>query len=260
LKIKLKIDVFPDLFSDINSYPLYNLLLIMRIKQFRYSQNNLGYLVYSPQTAVAVDGGAVDDIITFADRNSLKIKYIANTHNHYDHMEGTESLLKKTGAEYLSNLKLRKEQSLTVDDEVIKIYHTPGHTMDSIVFHHENFLISGDTLFNGTIGNCYSGDMESYFKSLKFILTLPPGTIIYPGHDLIKYSMGIAANMDPDNERIELFLKNYDPNHIFSSLKDELRINPFIRFNDPHLIEMLKDRDLPAATEFERWKSLMTMH
>ncbi|OQW98815.1 MAG: hydroxyacylglutathione hydrolase, partial [Desulfobacteraceae bacterium A6] len=55
------------------------------------------------------------------------------------------------------------------------------------------------------------------------------------------------------------FLKKYNPEHVFSKLEDELRVNPYLRFNDSKMISVLKGRGLSVSTEFERWESLMSL-
>ena len=55
----------------------------MKIKQFRYSSdNNLAYLVYGDKTAMAIDGGAAEEILSFIETNDLTLKYVTNTHSH----------------------------------------------------------------------------------------------------------------------------------------------------------------------------------
>ncbi len=80
----------------------------MNIKQFRYSADNLGYLLYGERSALVIDGGAVEEILSFADKYKIQIKYAANTHSHPDHTLGTDKLINRTGALYLENKILRK--------------------------------------------------------------------------------------------------------------------------------------------------------
>jgi hydroxyacylglutathione hydrolase len=143
----------------------------------------------------------------------------------------------------------------------IEILNTPGHTKDSVCFHIDNrILISGDTLFNGTIGNCFTGDLRSFFQSIKKLMALPTGTLVYAGHDYTKDAMLFAGNIEPDNEKnIESFLGRYNPDHVFSTLEDEYRVNPYFRFNNIGIINLLKERKLPLGTEWERWQSLMSI-
>ncbi len=48
-------------------------------------------------------------------------------------------------------------------------------------------------------------------------------------------------------------------NCVCSLLRDEFKVNPYMRFNDPKIIEILKKRGLPVDTEWERWQSLMAI-
>ena len=64
----------------------------MEIQQFRYASDNLGYLIFGDQTAFAIDGGAVSDIITFLKDKGLRLLYATNTHNHADHSGGAAEL------------------------------------------------------------------------------------------------------------------------------------------------------------------------
>jgi hydroxyacylglutathione hydrolase len=208
---------------------------------------------------MAIDGGAVDRIISFAADNGLEIKYVTNTHSHPDHTAGLKSLLDKTGALHLDHNFLPAKGSVGLGGEKVKVYHTPGHTDDSITFHADGFLVTGDTLFNGTVGNCFSGDLSAFYNSVKMLLSFPGETLIYAGHDYVEYSMSFARLVEPANRDIEEFLKRYDPEHVFSTLGDELRVNPYVRYNDPGMISLLKEKGLPSATEFERWESLMSL-
>lgn len=231
----------------------------MNIKQFRYSSDNLGYLLYAEKSAIAIDGGAVDQIFSFAGQNGLKIEYVTNTHSHPDHTMGLKSLLTKTGAVYLDHNLLPAKGFIGLDGEKIDVYHTPGHTDDSVTFHAGNFLVTGDTLFNGTVGNCFSGDLFAFYNSIKMLIAFPKNTIVYAGHDYVEYSMAFAGIVEPGNGDISFFLKKYNPAHVSSTLEDELKVNPYLKFNDSKMISVLKAKGLPVSTEFERWESLMGM-
>ena len=229
----------------------------MNIKQFRYSSDNLAYLLYAERSAIAIDGGAVDQIFSFAKQNDLKIEYVTNTHSHPDHTMGLKSLLGKSGAEYLDHNTLPAKGFIGLAGEKIDIYHTPGHTDDSVTFHVGNFLITGDTLFNGTVGNCFSGDLFGFYNSIKMLMSFPKDTLVYAGHDYVEYSMAFAGLVEPDNGDINFFLKKYNQEHVSSTLEDELKVNPYLRFNAPEMISVLKAKGLPVSTEFERSEILM---
>jgi len=232
---------------------------LLNIKQFRYASDNLGYLLYAEKSAIAIDGGAVDQIISFAGQDALKIEYVTNTHSHPDHTMGLKSLLDKSGAVYLDHNSLLQKGFIGLDGQKIDVYHTPGHTNDSVTFHAGNFLVTGDTLFNGTVGNCFSGDLFAFYNSIVRLISFPKDTIIYAGHDYVEYSMSFARIIEPGNGEIDSFLKKYNPEHVSSKLEDEFKVNPYLRFNDPEMISVLKAKGLPVSTEFERWESIMGM-
>ena len=231
----------------------------MRIKQTPYFSDNLGYLIYGSHSAMAIDGGAVKDILSFVESSRLQLKFVANTHSHPDHTVGAESLLRASNAVFLDKKTLLKNDTIELDGEPIRVYHTPGHTEDSVCFHFDGILVAGDTLFNGKVGRCFSGDLKIFLNSVKTIMLLPRETIIYSGHDYVEEYMAFARALEPDNRHIDAYLKKYDPGHVRSTLEEEFLVNPFLRFNDEKMIAILNKRGLPVETEYERWQSLMSL-
>jgi hydroxyacylglutathione hydrolase len=232
---------------------------LMKIKQFRYASDNLGYLVYTKHEAIAIDGGAVDQIVAFIKENGLMLKYVTNTHSHADHTMGSSELASKTNAEYIDPHTLVKTGKIFLEDREIQVLHTPGHTSDSLSFYAASCLIAGDTLFNGTVGNCFSGDPDQFLKSIKLLLSFPDNTILYAGHDYVRESVAIARQFEPGNKDLDRYLENYDPDHVHSTLGDERKVNPYLRFNRESIIAVLKRNGLPVDTEQQRWHSVMTL-
>jgi hydroxyacylglutathione hydrolase len=232
---------------------------MLQIHQFPYAADNLGYLIFGPRTAMAVDGGAVKEMLSFVRNQRLCLSYITNTHCHGDHTSGNEDLSRETGAIYLSPEESSGKGYMVIDDAVVRIHPTPGHSTDSVVFQVGGMLLTGDTLFNGTIGNCFSGDLNAFFQSIKFLMEFPSETLVYAGHDYVKESMAVAEGLEPDNENITTYLARYSPDHVCSSLGDELRVNPYLRFNAPAIVTFLKSKGLRVETEYERWESLMSV-
>jgi hydroxyacylglutathione hydrolase len=231
---------------------------MLNIEQFRYG-DNLAYLVYGKAEAMAIDGVAWQEMLSFLDRNKLTLTLVTNTHLHFDHTSGNDQLLKATRAKLLNSAALSDNQEIMIEGEIIRVYRTPGHTEDSICWHTGNILVTGDTLFNGTIGNCFSGDLKGFFNSVKRLMTLPDETKIYAGHDYIRDSLAFARRLEPNNKDIDRFRNSYEPDYVISTLADERRINPYLRFNEEPIINLLKKNDLPRATEWERWHSLMSI-
>ena len=231
----------------------------MNAKQFRYSADNFGYLIYGERSALAIDGGAVDEILSFIKRNGLKLDWVANTHSHMDHTVGTNKLLDGSDAVVLDLNSLMEKGEVAVDGTTIRVYHTPGHTEDSITFHFDDVLITGDTLFNGTVGNCFTNDLRPFYRSIKLLMGFPGETVVYAGHDYVRDSMTFAEFVEPENADIKKILKNYAPDHVFSTLDEEFKVNPYLRFNEKPVISFLEKRGLPVETEYQRWESLMSI-
>lgn len=228
------------------------------IEQFRYG-DNLSYLIFGKTEAMAIDGVAWQEMLALLETHNLTLKIVTNTHQHYDHTSGNEQLLQKTKAAYFNPSTLADNQKIVIDGEAVVVYRTPGHTDDSICFHTGNILVTGDTLFNATIGNCFSGDEKSFYQSIKRLMSLPNDTNIFAGHDYIRDSLAFARHLEPDNKEIDVFWKSYNPDYVYSTLADERKINPYLRFNEQPIINLLKIKHLAHATEWERWESLMSI-
>lgn len=232
---------------------------MLQIQQFPYSADNLGYLVYGPSTAMAIDGGAASQILSFLRERHLSLAHVTNTHGHGDHTMGNETLVRESGATLVTPRMGVEKEGITIDGETVGVRHTPGHSADSVVFQVGGMLVTGDTLFNGTVGNCFSGDMPGFFQSLKTLMAFPADTIVYAGHDYVMESLAVAARLEPDNPDIAAYREAYTPSHVRSTLADELRINPYLRFNAPGMVRLLAEKGLPTGSEYERWHSVMSL-
>lgn len=158
--------------------------------------NNFSYLIYdtaSKQAAVVDPAGKIELITDVIEKNHLKLLYIINTHYHFDHVEKNEVLQKKYKAlvalheleNFPKDIALKHNQELKLGKESIMIYHTPGHTPGAICILAGGKLMTGDTLFIGTIGRTdfSDGSPKLMKKTLQFLASLPGELEILPGHD-----------------------------------------------------------------------------
>ena len=144
---------------------------------------------------------------------NIKLTYIFNTHGHGDHIGGNEYFHKEFNcpigihtfdSEMLLNASLNLSSfmdfnvaspiaGLLFNDNYIfklgqttvEIFHTPGHTRGGIVIYSKPYLFTGDTIFYRSVGrtDLPGGDTKELTDSIKKkIFTLPPDTIILPGH------------------------------------------------------------------------------
>ena len=65
-----------------------------------------------------------------------------------------------------------------------EVLHTPGHSPGGICLYGEGIILTGDTVFAGSVGrtDLHGGSIEELKKSFKRIISLPPETKILPGH------------------------------------------------------------------------------
>ncbi|WP_028574825.1 MBL fold metallo-hydrolase [Desulfonatronovibrio hydrogenovorans] len=188
---------------------------MLKLKQF-----NLGpletncYLIYNDKQALAVDpGGDPEAVIDFLQTQELNLQTILNTHLHFDHIQGNQSLSSRTGAEIMAPQKdsfllqtevggggfmgfpetpafdfINLEPGQTVFlDSPCHVLGTPGHTPGSLSFYFPelNAVFVGDLLFFRSVGRTDfpGGDPEVLKESAqKQIFTLPDNTTIYSGH------------------------------------------------------------------------------
>ena len=91
-------------------------------------------------------------------------------------------------------------------------------------------------------------------------MTLPLHTKVYGGHDYVMESMSIARTIENENPDIDQYIRQYDPNLIVSTLEEELKVNPYIRFNAAEIIQKIEEKKMPSRTEYERFHSIMEIY
>ncbi len=161
------------------------------------AMQNFTYLIGDEETgkaAVVDPHGEVDRIIKLASERNLKIKYVLNTHSHFDHVGGNEELARKTGAKIVAHAKAptKKDVALKDGDIIrvgkleIRVLHTPGHTVEAVCYLVQGKLLTGDTLF---VGECGRTDLpggspaEMWDSLLNKLSKLDDSIEVYPGHD-----------------------------------------------------------------------------
>jgi glyoxylase-like metal-dependent hydrolase (beta-lactamase superfamily II) len=150
---------------------------------------------------------------------NIDIEYVINTHGHYDHSGGNDYFKKiaKDNQIKFFNCRAVKGQiqpedrmSINIGTVKLEIVTTPGHTPDSICILAGGKLITGDTLFVGKVGGTYRvEDAVAEFESLKKIMSLPPETEIWPGHNYgVKPHSTVAYELE--NNPFILRLSDFD--------------------------------------------------
>ena len=170
----------------------------MKVHQIQVGgMQNFSYILEDEETeeAIIIDPSwDLENIEQAIKRNDLKIKYIVNTHHHFDHTLGNEAMAKLTGAKIIQHEASELKHDLTVTDgdkitfgdSELSIIHTPGHSKDGICLVGDGKIFSGDTLF---VGNCGRVDLpggsskELYRSLFEIISNLDDNLVLYPGHN-----------------------------------------------------------------------------
>jgi hydroxyacylglutathione hydrolase len=157
---------------------------------------NFTYLLYCPETAegLAVDPSfAADKLLAAIKERGVRLKILANTHGHRDHITGNQAVLQATGAVLAAHplalphadLALEEGTVLPVGNSEVRVLYTPGHTPGDITLHPPGALLTGDTLFVTRVGRAdmQGSDPEALYRSLRRLADFPDDTLVYPGHD-----------------------------------------------------------------------------
>ena len=179
-------------------------------------QTNFYYLhrENSTETIVFDPADLGDRLYEELEKLGLQVKAIFLTHAHFDHIFGVEALKARTGAPVYAciheknlcesprlnqsqmtgrpctvspDFYLQDNEEVTIADITMKTIFTPGHTEGSCAYYIEDghILISGDTLFEGSIGrsDLPTGDGQTLFESIRTRLyVLPEDTAVFSGH------------------------------------------------------------------------------
>lgn len=175
------------------------------------------YLVYDEETleGILIDpAGDEERVLALLAQHGVKLLYIVNTHGHPDHTCGNDRLKNATGAQVVmhelddtffqqpefkgwskmlgvdsaspADIQVHDGDELTFGSHSIKFIHTPGHTPGGCCVLIDGNLFTGDTLFVGAVGrtDLPGASLQQLLESLqKKITTLPPETVVWPGHD-----------------------------------------------------------------------------
>ena len=234
----------------------------MRIQIIPCLQDNYTYLVIDEKnnTACVIDPSEANPVIKYLEKNKIKLKFILNTHHHYDHVGGNQKLKEKYGASIIG-YKGDKERipgiDIFVDDQETwihenfeaKVIHVPGHTLGHVCFYFtkEESIFTGDTLFSLGCGRIFEGTYSQMFNSLMRLKKLPQNTKIFCGHEYTKRNSNFCIIHDKNNKNlkvkindVEIKLKKGLPT-IPSTIKDELECNIFLRSNNIESFSKLRD-------------------
>ena len=234
----------------------------MKIDIIKCLKDNYSYLIIDKTNnyACVIDPSESRPVIEAIEKNKVDLKYILNTHHHYDHVGGNKELKKKYNSKIIGfkNDKNRiPEIDILVENNQIwrkenfeaKIYHIPGHTTGHIAFHFfkEKKIFTGDTLFSLGCGKIFEGTYKQMFDSLNKIKELPKDTEIYCGHEYTLQNGNFCLANDSANLKLKEKIKEVkrklinDLPSIPTILADEIECNIFLKAKDLKSFSKLRD-------------------
>ena len=235
----------------------------MEVEIISCLKDNYSYLVIDKvnNSACIVDPSESEPIIEVIEKKKVNLKFILNTHHHYDHVGGNEILKKKLGAKIIAfkddKNRIPFVDILLEDNEIwknlnfeFKVFHIPGHTSGHICFYFykDNIVFSGDTLFSLGCGRIFEGTYEQMYYSLNKFKELPKETKVYCGHEYTLQNSVFCATYDKNNDELNkkiLEVKSKRDRNlptIPSTIGEELACNIFLRAKN--LKDFSKLRDL----------------
>jgi len=173
------------------------------------------FIVYDEDShdAIVVDpGDDAEKIIRLIEDRKLKVARIICTHGHFDHVGAVTGMKEKTGAAVMlhkgdldiymradkqgalwgfqieqppaPDMYIDEGDELAVGGFRLKVLHTPGHSPGGICLYGEGVILTGDTIFAGSVGRTDfpGGSAKELKRSFARIIALPPETRIFSGH------------------------------------------------------------------------------
>ncbi len=172
-------------------------------------------LDFDPKAA-RISTASADKVLEAARDQGLTIRWILETHAHADHLSAAAHLREATGSPIVIGAHITDVQQvfrglfdaadvkpdgsafdklvgegdrLPLGRLTIQVLHTPGHTPACVTYLIGDAAFVGDTLFMPDYGTARAdfpgGDAATLYRSIRKILSLPPRTRIFVGHDYL---------------------------------------------------------------------------
>jgi hydroxyacylglutathione hydrolase len=215
--------------------------------------------------ALVVDPGQAEPVLAELSRQQLELRAILLTHHHPDHIGGVETLVKHADISIHApqDPRIGLATHRVVDGDHIhiaapecafEVIGVPGHTSSHIAFHGGELLFSGDTLFSVGCGRLFEGTPEQMLSSLERLAMLAGNTRVCCGHEYTLANCAFAQSVEPDNPALEARfaaarrLRAEGKPTLPSLISEERACNPFLRIDEPGIVEFLQRR-LPAGSD-----------
>ena len=253
------------------SYPL-------QIDPIATFETNYVWAINDGRHCVLVDPGSAAEPLRYLAEHQLTLTALLLTHHHHDHIGGVDEILARHPVPVYGPGDSRMPAVTHVvheGDQVkldtpklqLDVLETPGHTTSHIVFHNQDILLAGDTLFSVGCGRLFEGTAEQMQGSMDKLAALPDHTLLYCAHEYTQSNIAFARQVEPDNEALKRRAQQVDQLReageitLPVALSEERATNPFLRTREPSVIRAARHREpgtasTPAAVfgVIRRWK------
>jgi hydroxyacylglutathione hydrolase len=219
-----------------------------------FSDNYIWHLQTRQGGNYVVDPGDGAPVLAVLKARNLTLDGVLITHWHPDHTGGLQVLKQATGCAVWGpnnpaiegiDHRVTDGDGIVIDDMHFNVMAVPGHTLDHIAYHSHGVLFCGDTLFAGGCGRVFEGTFPMMRASLATIKALPSDTLIYCAHEYTTSNLKFALIADPNNQHLKaqvdacVRLRTEGKPTVPSTLANEIATNPFLRWDDPAIINNL---------------------
>lgn len=230
-----------------------------------------------------VDPGEAGPVLNYLKQNKRQLAAILLTHRHWDHVSGIEELVEQFKCPVygpaidqhptVSHPMSEGDSTLLWGELPASVMETPGHLPDHICWLLESgepkHVFCADTLFSVGCGRVFGNAHAQLKRSLERLSALPENTVLYPAHEYTLKNLQFALTVEPTSEkllrehqRVSDLCKERLPS-LPTTVAHELKLNPFLRCNDPEVIAAVQKHvgrelttEIDVFCELRRWKDV----